>query len=107
MRKGEIKRQAAQFFIYAHDKGGNIIGELNDSHGVKVDWEVDVANKKSSWYNFDIALDIPTAAGAYDAEGKETPNGLPLLSQKRNQDFQGEDRKLLMIEARAKHNHRN
>lgn len=101
--EGRIKRQAAKFFIYAHDKDGNIIGELNDSHGVKVDWEVDVANKKSAWYNFDIALDIPTAAGAYDADGNKTPGGLPVLSQRRNQDFQGEDRKLLMIEARAKH----
>jgi len=101
--KGRIKRQAAKFFIYAHDKAGNIIGELNDSHGVSIDWKVDVANKKSSWYNFDIALDIPTAAGLYDADGNSTPDGLPVLSQKRNQDFLGDDRNLLMIEARAKH----
>lgn len=101
--EGRIKRQAAKFFIYAHDKDGNIIGELNDSHGVSIDWRVDVANKKAAWYNFDIALDIPTAAGAYDLDGNTTPNGLPVLSQRRNQEFKGDDRKLLMIEARAKH----
>ncbi len=101
--EGRIKRQAPKFYVYAHDADGNILGELNESHGVKIDWRVDVANKKSSWYNFDIALDIPTAEGAYDMDGNATPNGLPVLSQRRNQDFVGEDRKQLMIEARAKH----
>ncbi|MEM1319946.1 MAG: LodA/GoxA family CTQ-dependent oxidase [Bacteroidota bacterium] len=100
---GRIKRQAAKFYIYAKDKDGNILGELTEEHGVKIDWKVDVANKKAAWYNFDIALDIPTAEGKYDMDGNPTPGGLPVLSQRRNQDFVGDDRKLLMIEARALH----
>ena len=100
---GRIKRQAAQFYIYALDKDGQVIGELNEKHGVKIDWRVDVANKKAAWYNFDIALDIPAAQGAYDSEGIATPNGQPVQSKLRNADFQGDDRKLLMIEAKAKH----
>jgi hypothetical protein len=100
--EGRIKRQAAQFFIYALDENGAILGELNEDHGVKIDWRVDVANKKAAWYNFDIALDTPTAQGLYDMEGNATPHGLPVLSQKRNLEFQGEERKLLMIEAVAR-----
>lgn len=101
-KKGRVKRQAAKFFVYGLDKDGNILGELNASHGVKVDWRVDVANKKAAWYNFDLALDIPAAEGAYDSEGNATPDGLPLLSQKRNQEYvTDEERKLLMIEAKA------
>ena len=99
--EGRIKRQAAKFFVYALDKDGNILGELNDSHGVKIDWRVDVANKKSAWYNFDIALDTPTAKGEYDDEGIATPGGPPVLSQRRNREYEGADRKKLMIEARA------
>lgn len=98
-----IKRQGAKFFVYGLDAQGNILGELNESHGVKVDWRVDVANKKAAWYNFDIALDIPAAEGAYDSEGIPQTDGLPVLSQRRNQDFKGDERKLLMIEPRAIH----
>ena len=99
--RGRIKRQAAKFFIYALDKEGNVLGELNEENGAKIDWRVDVANKKSAWYQFDIALDTPTAEGKYDTEGMATPDGLPVLSQFRNREYQGDDRKLLMIEARA------
>lgn len=102
-KEGRIKRQGAKFFLYALDKEGNILGELNDSHGAKIDWRVDVANKKAAWYNFDIALDTPTAKGEYDMDGNATPGGPPVLSQKRNREYQGEDRKKLMIEARAQH----
>ena len=102
-KAGRIKRQGAKFFIYALDAKDNILGELNESHGVKVDWGVDVANKKSAWYNFDIALDIPAANGAYDAEGMPQTGGLPVLSQRRNQDYGKNERKLLMIEPKKLH----
>ena len=99
-KKGLIKRQAAKFFIYALDKDGNILGELNEGNDSKIEWKVDVANKKSAWYQFDIALDIPTAEGVYDTDGnKLNPPGLPVLSQLRNREFK--DRKKLMIEAKA------
>ena len=101
--KGRIKRQAAQFYIFGLDAKGNILGELNASHGVSIDWRVDVANKKSSWYQFELAMDIPAAEGYYDTNGNaQNPRGLPLLSQKRNLYYKG-SRKELMIEARAQH----
>lgn len=101
-KKGRIKRQAAKFFIYGIDAKGNILGELNESNGAKVEWRVEVANKKAAWYNFDIALDIPAAKGEYDTNGNPTPDGLPVLSQKRNREYVSEaERKLLMIEPEA------
>lgn len=103
---GRIKRQASKFFIFGFDENGNNLGELNASHGISIDWRVDVANKKAAWYRFDIALDIPTAEGIYDLNGNEVPKSqrLPVLSQRRNLDYKGEkERKKLMIEARAQH----
>jgi len=96
--KGRIKRQGAKFFVYGLDENGDILGEINHSHGAEVAWRVEIANKKAAWYNFDLALDIPAAAGAYDMDGNATPDGLPVLSQRRNQEYRGADRKKLMIE---------
>jgi len=101
-KQGRIKRQAAQFHIFGLDAKGNILGELNESHGVNIDWKVDVANKKAAWYQFDIALDIPAAQGYYDVNGNALdPRGLPTLCQKRNLYYDG-PRKELMIEAKAR-----
>ncbi len=98
-KKGRIKRQAPKFYVYGIDAKGNILGELNESNGAKVEWRVEVANKKSAWYNFDIALDIPAAQGDFDTNGNATPGGLPVLSQKRNREYVSDtERKLLMIE---------
>lgn len=102
-KEGRIKRQAAKFFVYALDSEGKVLGELNEANGAKVDWRVDIANKKSEWYNFDLALDIPAAEGAYDLDGNATPNGVVVCSAKRNLDFTGADRKKLMIEPTAIH----
>ena len=98
--QGRIKRQAPKFFIYGLDHDGNILGELNESHGVTIDWRVEVANKKASWYNFDIALDIPAAEGVYNEDGVyQNPPGPSVKSAKRNIDFvSDDDRKKLMIE---------
>jgi len=102
-KQGRIKRQAAKFFVYGLDAKGNILGELNESHGVNIDWRVDVANKKSSWYQFDMALDVPAAQGYYDSNGiPQDPRGLPVLEQKRNLHYDG-PRKELMIEGIARH----
>jgi hypothetical protein len=95
--EGRIKRQAAQFFIFALDENGQIIGEINESHDAKIDWKVTIANKKAGWYNFDLALDIPAAKGDFDTNGNATPGGLPLLSQRRNSNYEGSDRARLMI----------
>ncbi|MEM9821668.1 MAG: LodA/GoxA family CTQ-dependent oxidase, partial [Bacteroidota bacterium] len=57
--EGRIKRQAAQFFIFAKDEHGQILGELTQQKDLTIDWRVDLANKKAAWYDFDLAMDIP------------------------------------------------
>jgi len=101
-KKGRIKRQAAKFFVYALDGKGNVLGELSAKDGVIIDWCVEVANKKAGWYNFDLALDIPAAEGAYNSDGVATPGGEPILSRRRNSDFEGKERDLLMIDGGQK-----
>src|SRR5690606_33764885 len=56
---GAIKRQAARFRIYAYDKYGNVVGEVQQTKKSSVQWSVHLANKKAAWYQFNAALDIP------------------------------------------------
>jgi hypothetical protein len=61
-KTGAIKRQAAQFRIYGLNKEGVAIKELTMDHDdVDITWHCALANQKSSWYQFQIALDIPDA----------------------------------------------
>ncbi len=61
---GALKRQAARFRIYGLNADGKAVRELNSSNGAKIHWAVQLANKKSAWYQFQIPLDIPEAASA-------------------------------------------
>ena len=57
--KGAIKRQAARFRIYGYDKEGNVVREVTlDDPNTKIRWSVEIANKKSGWYEFVEALDL-------------------------------------------------
>lgn len=95
---GKIKRQAARFSIYGLDKNGEVVAELTGLPDVNIDWQVTVANKKASWYDFDIALDTKSALGIYNSEGaKSSPPILPMLSQRRNRSVPVEKRESLMI----------
>lgn len=60
---GALKRQAAQFRIYGFNAAGKAIKELT-SENSKITWHSHLANQKSSWYQFQMALDIPDAATA-------------------------------------------
>ncbi|HEU0121389.1 MAG TPA: LodA/GoxA family CTQ-dependent oxidase [Bryobacteraceae bacterium] len=62
-KKGALKRQAARFRVYGLNAEGKPVCELNASNA-KVDWTVHLVNQKSSWYQFQLALDIPEAASA-------------------------------------------
>ena len=64
-KNGRIKRQAAKFRLFGADADGKIIKELTSDDG-EITWTVHVANKKSAWYNFDLALDIPQAKGVFN-----------------------------------------
>lgn len=63
--KGRLKRQAARFRIYGVNALGRIVRELTGPEsGAKIEWKVQLANTKSAWYGFQLALDIPEAAQA-------------------------------------------
>ena len=60
---GALKRQAAQFRIYGFNAAGKAVKELTADNS-KIIWHAHLANQKSSWYQFQMALDIPDAANA-------------------------------------------
>ena len=60
---GALKRQAARFRIYGYNKAGEVVAELTPD-SAKIEWQVQLANLKASWYQFQIALDIPEAANS-------------------------------------------
>jgi hypothetical protein len=60
-KTGAIKRQAAEFRIYGFNAAGKAIKELT-MENAKITWHSSLANQKSSWYQFQIALDIPEAS---------------------------------------------
>lgn len=62
---GRLKRQAARFRIYGVNALGQIVRELTaDQAGVDLTWRAELANTKSAWYGFQLALDVPEAASA-------------------------------------------
>lgn len=84
---GALKRQAAQFRIYGFNAAGKAVKELT-TENAKIKWNAKLANQKSSWYQFQIALDIP------DAQNSNIPPSLL-----RNVDVN--DRSTLMIEGES------
>lgn len=60
---GALKRQAAQFRIYGFNAAGKAVKELT-ADNAEIVWHSHLANQKSSWYQFQMALDIPDAATA-------------------------------------------
>ncbi|WP_452598080.1 LodA/GoxA family CTQ-dependent oxidase [Pontimicrobium sp. MEBiC01747] len=83
-KTGAIKRQAARFRVYGYDKNGNVVAEVQQSENTQVEWSVHVANKKSAWYEFNAAMDIPATVSLT----------VPL----RNPDVKGSDRAALAID---------
>ncbi len=62
--QGRLKRQAARFRVFGYDADGNVVRELAPGDDVQIEWTVQVANTKSSWYDFELAMDIPQATAA-------------------------------------------
>jgi hypothetical protein len=60
---GALKRQAARFRVYGLNAAGAPVAELS-ADNAEIRWTVHLANKKASWYQFQVALDIPEAAAA-------------------------------------------
>src|ERR1043166_3712781 len=57
---GALKREAARVRIYGLNAEGRAVRELTAKEA-KIEWTVHLANKKSAWYQFQLALDIPEA----------------------------------------------
>ncbi len=74
---GALKREVAEFRIYGYDAQGRVVGELTMQDGVDIEWTVEVANHKSAWYNFELALDIPEAATATPSTRRNATVPLP------------------------------
>lgn len=64
---GALKREAARFRIYGYDQAGHVVREITASDA-QIEWQVELANLKANWYQFQIALDIPEAASALPSE---------------------------------------
>jgi L-lysine epsilon oxidase-like protein len=63
--KHRLKREGARFRIYGVNAKGAIVRELSGPDcDAKITWKVQLANTKSAWYGFQLALDIPEAAQA-------------------------------------------
>lgn len=63
-KTGALKRQAAQFRIYGLNEDGKPVKELTMEEA-DITWHSQLGNQKSSWYQFQIALDIPEANSPY------------------------------------------
>jgi hypothetical protein len=82
---GALKRQAARFRIYGYNAAGDVVSELNPD-SARIEWTVHLANRKSQWYQFQAALDVP--------EAKATKLTVP----RRNAGVTGPDRQSLAID---------
>jgi hypothetical protein len=60
---GALKRQGVRFRVYGLNAEGKPVAELTGANA-KIAWTAHLANKKSAWYQFQLALDIPEAASA-------------------------------------------
>ena len=60
---GALKRQSARFRIFGLDANGKPLAELTAANAT-ITWTVHLANKKASWYEFQLAQDIPEALSA-------------------------------------------
>lgn len=84
---GALKRQAARFRLYGYNAAGQVVRELT-ADWADIRWKVHVANLKASWYEWQIALDIPEAAATQ----------LP----RRNPDVKGDARRQLELDPGAR-----
>ncbi len=104
---GKILRQAARFRIFETDDAGSPIREVSIKDGFKIEWRVNVGNRKASFFSFD------GQAGASDGKNppyfdrtpdKKAPDavekefggrGVPLITNLRNASVK--DRRSLEI----------
>lgn len=81
--QGTLKRQAARFRIYGYNAAGDVVAELTASNA-QIGWQVHLANRKSDWFHFITAMDIPESAD--------------LVVTRRNPDISSHEREQLIID---------
>jgi len=67
---GALKREVAEFRIYGYNSAGQVVSELVPDEYTHIEWQVELANHKAAWYNFDLALDIPNAPSSTQRNAK-------------------------------------
>ena len=90
---GALKRQAARFRIYGYNAQGEAVAELT-ADLAEVRWTVHLANKKSAWYQFQLALDVPEAGSTPPTElrNKNVPDRAKLVIDPGPRSIEGPDR---------------
>lgn len=81
---GAVKREVARFRVYGYNATGEVVAELT-ADNADIRWTAHLVNKKSAWYQFQLALDIPDAS-------------LARASELRNKEITGDLRKDLVID---------
>lgn len=84
---GRVRRQAARFRVYGYDKDGYIREEL-DASSAKIEWQVELANKKAQWHRFEGTDEVARVLG------RDVDVRVPAL---RNADLEGGKREGLCI----------
>ncbi|WP_083099362.1 LodA/GoxA family CTQ-dependent oxidase [Pseudophaeobacter leonis] len=91
---GHLKREAARFRVYGLNALGEAVCELNlDDPDTEIEWTVQIENQKSSWYEFQLALDIPEAADAPPSmlRNAEVPDRQSLRITPKRRNISGKD----------------
>ncbi len=71
---GQIKKQAQRFYIYECDETGNPIQKLDKNDVEKIEWSVNVANKKAAWYDFNNSMDLSVQINNNQGNGNLSRN---------------------------------
>ena len=59
-----LEAQAARFRVYGYNAAGEVVARADGRTRPTIRWTVHVANRKAAWYQWQMALDIPEAAGS-------------------------------------------
>jgi hypothetical protein len=73
---GALKREAARFRVYGYNAAGQVVRELT-ADNASIVWQAHLANRKAQWYQFQAALDIPSAVSmTVPLRNKDVPTAL-------------------------------
>jgi hypothetical protein len=56
-QRGQVRKEAARFRVYAYDEAGNVVQEVT-AEDAEITWQVHLSNRKAAWYKFANAMDL-------------------------------------------------